>query len=94
MTGITLATRSYPWTTCVLTSIVSTALVTLTLNVAAHPHRDRFNHSTSRNLAMPMSRLLGGELFVEASDGISQLSPEGSHPGPGSPDVLPKGIAC
>ena len=45
MTGLTLTTRSFPWVTCVLASIVSTwddslhfSTVTLTLNIVAHPH--------------------------------------------------------
>ena len=84
MTGVTLTTRSHPWVTSVLTSIVSTwdatlsfSTVTLTLNVAAHPHRDMFNHCDSRNMAMPLSRFIGGELFVESPDGLTQLSPDG-----------------
>ena len=84
MTGLTLTAKSHPWVTCVLTSIVSTwddalnfSTVTLTLNVSAQPHRDRFNHSASQNLAMPMSRFLGGGLFVEDSEGLSQLCSNG-----------------
>ena len=50
---------------------------TLSLNVAAAPHKDKYNHHDSVNLALPLSRFQGGELFVEHSEGRTQLSQAG-----------------
>ena len=80
----TCGTRAFPWCTRVLAGMVATwdsqllfSTCTLSLNVAASPHRDRFNHAQTVNLAMPCSSFRGGELFVEHSEGRSRLSREG-----------------
>ncbi|CAE7572158.1 unnamed protein product [Symbiodinium sp. CCMP2592] len=84
MTGLTITARGFPWATAVLASVVATwdealnfSTCTLSLNVCAKPHRDRYNHGESRNLAMPMSRFFGGELYVEAEAGRTRLSEDG-----------------
>ena len=83
-TGLTTTTRVFPWCTRVLAGVVSTwdsqllfSTCTLSLNVAAAPHKDRFNHAQTVNLAMPCSSFRGGELFVEHSEGRSRLSQDG-----------------
>ena len=82
--GTTRHARAFPWVTRALAGIVRTwdvglqfSSCTLSLDVAAAPHKDKYNHHDSVNLALPLSRFQGGELFVEHSEGRTQLSQAG-----------------
>ena len=82
--GVNRFARAFPWTTRALAGIVATwdsalqfSTCTLSLNTSAAPHRDSFNHRESMNLAMPVSRFTGGEVFVEDPAGRSRLSADG-----------------
>ena len=84
MDGTTLTVRSFPWTACVLSGIVSMwddtlgfSTCTLSLNVSAKPHKDGFNHLDSRNLVMPLSRFVSGGLFAASADGRTSLCANG-----------------
>ena len=84
MAGNTITTRTFPWTASVLSGIVSTwddtlsfSTCTLSLNVSAKPHKDSFNHHGSRNLVLPLSRFVGGGLFVACAEGRTRLCANG-----------------
>ena len=84
LTGLHTTTRLYPWCTRAISAVVHTwdlahpfTTVTMSLNVAAAPHRDKYNHASTDNLCLPCSVFQGGELFIEAADGATCLSIDG-----------------
>ena len=84
MTGLHTTGRAYPWSARVMCRVVrswgdelSFTSCTLSRNVAAAPHKDKFNHADSCNLCLPCSEFQGGEIFVDDLAGRSQLQSSG-----------------
>ena len=83
--GTTIHSRQFPWVTRALAGVIRTwdselsfTSVTLSLNVKASPHKDKFNAVRSKNLLLPASTFSGGEVFVEHEEGRHQLQPNGA----------------
>ena len=80
MTGVNIHARLYPWVVRALTGIVRAwdpthcfTAITLSMNVKASPHKDKYNEKCSSNLLLHCSSFQGGQLFVENADGTHQL---------------------
>ena len=82
--GIRKGTRSFPWLTCLLCSIVRNiapqhqfTTLSWARNVLTMAHRDSHNDIDSCNLVLPCSNFDQGELWQEAPQGEISLSPNG-----------------
>ena len=109
MTGLHRTGQDFPWSARVFCGIIrswddefSFTSCTMSRNVAAAPHRDKFNHAASQNLCLPCSEFQGGEIFVEDTagnhkdrQGMCYRPPQlcSSHRGVSTPLYRGQGIA-
>ena len=84
--GIRKGTKSFPWLTCLLCSIVRNiapqhqfTTLSWARNVLTPVHRDSHNDVDSCNLVLPCSDYGQGHLWLEAPKGDISISPSGPH---------------
>ena len=82
--GVMRNTLLYPWTCIALVSLANLLVAgrhyssfSLSRNVLSRPHTDLNNDRSTLNIIVPLTRWSGGELWIEAPDGNSQLLPSG-----------------